>query len=145
MEGRKAEPTGSVIDTQSVKTSTNVPVASQGTDAAKEIVGRKRGILTDTIGLILAVSVTAASLSDDALGIDQPRRPIRPSPRAGSTSASRGPSSSVARSSEIDVEVVDRNPGVRGFHVVKGRWVVERSIDWIMMHRRLARDASSEA
>ncbi|MFE9976434.1 transposase, partial [Streptomyces hirsutus] len=50
----------------------------------------------------------------------------------------------------IDVEVVDRNPGVRGFHVVKRRWVVERSIGWIMMHRRLARDyetlaASSEA
>ncbi|MBL3671290.1 transposase, partial [Streptomyces sp. M2CJ-2] len=39
----------------------------------------------------------------------------------------------------IDVEVVDRDPGVRGFHVVKRRWVVERSIGWIMMHRRLAR------
>jgi transposase len=50
----------------------------------------------------------------------------------------------------IDVEVVNRNPGVRGFHVVKRRWVVERSIGWIMLHRRLARDyetlpASSEA
>ncbi|WP_189282555.1 IS5 family transposase, partial [Streptomyces atratus] len=65
-EGRKPEPTGSVIDTQSVKTSTNVPVTSQGTDAAKKIVGRKRGILTDTIGLILAVTVTAASLSENA-------------------------------------------------------------------------------
>ncbi|WTE38378.1 transposase [Streptomyces sp. NBC_01618] len=43
-----------------------------------------------------------------------------------------------------------QHPGVRGFHVVKRRWVVERSIGWIMMHRRLARDyetlpASSEA
>lgn len=43
-----------------------------------------------------------------------------------------------------------RNPETRGFHVVKRRWVVERSIGWIMMHRRLARDyetltASSEA
>ncbi|MGW2184059.1 transposase, partial [Streptomyces sp. NPDC001732] len=50
----------------------------------------------------------------------------------------------------IDVEVVNRIPGVRGFHVVKRRWVVERSIGWIMMHRRLARDyetltTSSEA
>ncbi|MFH8737956.1 transposase, partial [Streptomyces sp. NPDC017964] len=47
-------------------------------------------------------------------------------------------------------EVVNRNPGVRGFHVVKRRWVVERSIGWIMLHRRLARDyetltTSSEA
>jgi hypothetical protein len=50
----------------------------------------------------------------------------------------------------IDVEVVNRNPEIRGFHVVKRRWVVERSIGWIMLHRRQARDyetltASSEA
>jgi len=68
-EGRKPEPTASVIDTQSVKTSTNVPVTSQGTDAAKKIVGRKRGILTDTLGLLLTVTVTAASLSENTLGI----------------------------------------------------------------------------
>ncbi|WP_432190677.1 transposase [Streptomyces sp. Tue6028] len=68
-EGRKPEPTASVIDIQSVKTSTNVPLTSQSTDAAKKVVGRKRGILTDTIGLILAVTVTAASLSENALGI----------------------------------------------------------------------------
>ncbi|WTE74473.1 IS5 family transposase [Streptomyces sp. NBC_01615] len=68
-EGRKPEPTASVIDTQSVKTSTNVPLTSQGADAGKKIIGRKRGILTDTIGLILAVTVTAASLSENAVGI----------------------------------------------------------------------------
>jgi hypothetical protein len=50
----------------------------------------------------------------------------------------------------IDVEVVNRNPETRGFQVVKRRLVVERTIDWIMMHRRLPRDyetltTSSEA
>ena len=40
----------------------------------------------------------------------------------------------------IDVEVVARNPGVRGFHVAKRRWVVQRSIGVIMMPRRLALD-----
>lgn len=50
----------------------------------------------------------------------------------------------------IDVEVVNRNPKASGFQVVKGRWLVERSIGWIMMNRRLARDyktltTSSEA
>lgn len=50
----------------------------------------------------------------------------------------------------IDVEVVNRNPDVRGFQVVKRRWVVERSLGWLMQRRRLARDdetlpASSEA
>ncbi len=58
-----------MIDTLSVKTSSNVPLNSQGTDAVKKIVGRKRGILTDTIGLILAVTVTAIGLSKIALGI----------------------------------------------------------------------------
>ncbi|GAA3805106.1 hypothetical protein GCM10022226_26260 [Sphaerisporangium flaviroseum] len=67
--GRDPEPTACVIDTQSVKTSTNVPVTSQGTDAGKKIVGRKRGIVTDSLGLILAVMVTAAGLSDNAIGI----------------------------------------------------------------------------
>ncbi|TDE41383.1 IS5 family transposase [Nonomuraea mesophila] len=67
-EGRTAEPTACIMDTQSVKTSTNVPLTSQGTDAAKKIVGRKRGIVTDTLGLILAVAVAAAGLSDNVIG-----------------------------------------------------------------------------
>jgi hypothetical protein len=40
----------------------------------------------------------------------------------------------------IDAEVVPRNAETRGFHVVKRRWVVERSLGWLMLHRRLARD-----
>jgi transposase len=102
-EGRKPEPTATVIDTQSVKTSTNVPLNSQGTDAAKKIVGRKRGILTDTIGLILAVIVTAASLSENAVGIqllDQAKKTYPTISKSGSTPASRTPSSSTARAWE---------------------------------------------
>ena len=50
----------------------------------------------------------------------------------------------------IDVEVVSRDAEIRGFHVVKRRWVVERTLGWLMLHRRLARDyetlpVSSEA
>ncbi|GAA2326203.1 hypothetical protein GCM10010246_04600 [Streptomyces cuspidosporus] len=58
-EGKHAEPSACVIDAQSIKTSTSVPAAGQGTDAAKKIVGRKRSIVTDTLGLLLAVLVTA--------------------------------------------------------------------------------------
>ncbi|MFD0208537.1 IS5 family transposase [Streptomyces hirsutus] len=152
-EGRKPDPTASVIDTQSVKTSTNVPVTSQGTDAAKKIVGRKRGILTDTLGLLLAVTVTAASLSENALGIRLLDQAKKTYPTIVKSWVDTGFKKAVVEHGArlgIDVEVVDRNPGVRGFHVVKRRWVVERSIGWIMMHRRLARDyetlaASSEA
>ncbi|MFE3906131.1 IS5 family transposase [Streptomyces sp. NPDC059153] len=53
-EGRNAEPSACLIDAQSVKTSTSVPATSQGTDAGKKIVGRKRSIVTDTLGLLLA-------------------------------------------------------------------------------------------
>ncbi|GAA2351790.1 hypothetical protein GCM10010170_042110 [Dactylosporangium salmoneum] len=49
--GKQATPTASIMDTQSVKTSTNVPLSTQGTDAGKKVVGRKRGIITDTLGL----------------------------------------------------------------------------------------------
>ncbi|MER6695483.1 IS5 family transposase [Streptomyces minutiscleroticus] len=152
-EGRKPEPAGSVIDTQSVKTSTNAPLTSQGTDAAKKIVGRKRGILTDTVGLILAVTVTAASLSGNAVGtrpLDQAKKTY---PTISKSWVDTGFKNAVIEHGArlgIDVEVVNRNPGVRGFHVVKGRWAVERSLGWLMLHRRLSRDyetlpASSEA
>jgi transposase len=67
-EGRHTEPSACVIDAQSVKTSTSVPAMSQGTDAGKKIVGRKRSIVTDTIGLLLAVLVTAASVQDSVAG-----------------------------------------------------------------------------
>ncbi|GAA4118244.1 transposase [Streptomyces hundungensis] len=57
-----------MIDTQSVKTSTSVPATSQGIDAGRKIVGRKRGIITDTLGLLLAVLVTTASVQDSTAG-----------------------------------------------------------------------------
>ncbi|QNA71801.1 IS5 family transposase [Streptomyces sp. So13.3] len=152
-EGSKPEPTASVIDTQSVKTSHNVPLTSQGMDAAKKIVGRKRGILTDTIGLILAVTVTAASLSENAVGLRLLDQAKKTYPTISKSWVDTGFKNAVVEHGAnlgIDVEVVNRKSGVRGFHVVKRRWVVERSLGWIMMHRRLARDyetltSSSEA
>ncbi|GAA1003658.1 hypothetical protein GCM10009576_096890 [Streptomyces rhizosphaericus] len=67
--GRAAEPTACVIDAQSVKTATSVPTDTQGTDAGKKTVGRKRSIVVDTLGLLLLVMVTAASVSDNEAGI----------------------------------------------------------------------------
>lgn len=67
-EGRGAEPSACVIDAQSVKTSTSVPASGQGIDAGKKIVGRKRSIVTDTLGLLLTVLVTAASVQDSDAG-----------------------------------------------------------------------------
>lgn len=57
-----------MIDAQNVKTSTSVPARTQGIDAGKKIVGRKRSIITDTLGLLLAVLVTAAGVQDSTAG-----------------------------------------------------------------------------
>lgn len=114
-----------MIDTQSVKTSTNVPVTSQGTDAAKKIVGRKRGILTDTIGLILAVTVTAAGLSENALGIRLLDQAKETYPTISKSWVDTGFKNAVVEHGArlgIDVEVVNRNPESHrrhGVHVSK--------------------------
>ncbi|MEU3402186.1 transposase [Streptomyces filamentosus] len=54
------EPSAAVVDAQSVKTSSNVAESSQGIDPGKKIKGRKRRLITDTLGLVLTVLVTAA-------------------------------------------------------------------------------------
>ncbi|MCD0482752.1 transposase [Streptacidiphilus sp. ASG 303] len=61
-EGRNPEPTACIVDSHSVKTSTNVPAAGPGVDVGKKIVGRKRNIMVDTPGLLPAVLVTAAGI-----------------------------------------------------------------------------------
>ncbi|MEL5957311.1 transposase [Streptomyces sp. CLV115] len=62
-EGRETEPTAGIIDAQSVKAVAPVPAASRGYDGGKKVPGRKRHIVTDTPGLLLAVAVTAALVS----------------------------------------------------------------------------------
>ena len=91
----------------------------------------------------VAVTVTAASLSENAVGIRLLDHASRTYPTISKSWVDTGFKNAVIEHGAnlgIDVEVVNRNPGVRGFHVVKRRWVVERSIGWIMTHRRLARD-----
>jgi transposase len=61
---RNAEPTAAAVDSQSVRAADTVPKASRGWDNAKKINGRKRHIAVDTMGLVLAVVITAASVQD---------------------------------------------------------------------------------
>ena len=63
-EGRTATPTAAIIDSQSVKAAENVWRSSRGYDAGKKINGRKRHIAVDTLGLLICVLVTAASVQD---------------------------------------------------------------------------------
>jgi len=141
--GRAPQPSAAVIDTQSVKTSTNAPLSTQGIDAGKKIVGRKRGIVTDTLGLLLAVVVTTASTSDNTIGISLLNQAKTTHPALTKTWIDAGFKNKVIEHGAtlgIDVEVATKDPAIRGFSVVKRRWVVERTLGWIMLHRRLARD-----
>ncbi|MET9399448.1 transposase [Kitasatospora sp. NPDC002965] len=66
------EPSAGLIDSQSVRTADTVPVETRGFDAGKKVKGRKRFIVTDTLGLLLAVHVVAASIQDR----DGAKRPL---------------------------------------------------------------------
>jgi transposase len=63
-QGRNAEPTAGIIDSQSVKGADTVGRDTRGYDAGKKINGRKRFIVTDTLGLLIVVVVMAASVQD---------------------------------------------------------------------------------
>lgn len=102
---------------QSVKTSTNVPLSTQraGAGAGEKIVDRKRGIITDTLGLLLAVIVTAASASDNAIGTDLLDRATAAYPTLTKTWVDAGFKNRVVEHGAalgVDVEIVTKDiPG----------------------------------
>ncbi|WP_372456411.1 IS5 family transposase, partial [Streptomyces anulatus] len=139
---RAVEPSAAVVDAQSVKTSSNVAETSQGIDAGKKIKGRKRHLITDTLGLVLTVVVTAASVHDSAGGKQALIELAAAHPGVTKVWADGGYQSSVIQHGAglgIAVEVVQR-PKEKGFRPLPKRWVIERTFGWLMQHRRLARD-----
>lgn len=140
--GRSAQPTAAVVDAQSVKTSGNVPETGQGIDAGKKIKGRKRHLITDTLGPVLAVLVTAASVHDTTGGKLLLDDLAVAHPSVSKVWADGGYQSSIFNHGGglgIDVEVVQR-PQTKGFKALPKRWVIERTFGWLMQHCRLARD-----
>ena len=141
--GRSPGPSAALMDAQSVKTSGNVPESSQGIDAGKKIKGRKRHIATDTLGLLLVVLVTAASVQDTPGGRAVIAELAARHPSVTKAWVDAGYQRSVAETGAahgIDVEVVSKDPGHKGFRPLPKRWAVERTYGWLMLHRRLARD-----
>ncbi|MGW6145357.1 IS5 family transposase [Streptomyces sp. NPDC055140] len=140
--GCAAQPSAAVVDAQSVKTSANVAETSQGIDAGKKIKGRKRHLITDTLGLVLAVIVTAASVHDSTGGKQLLDELAATHPTVTKVCADGGYQTSVFQHGAglgIDVEVVKR-PTAKGFQPLPKRWVTERTFGWLIQHRRLARD-----
>jgi transposase len=141
--GRAAEPTAAIVDAQAVKTSSNVPEAEQGVDVGKQIRGRKRSIAVDTLGLLLVVVITAASVQDTNAGKTVVDHLAAAHPGVSKGWADSGYKTGFTKHAAahgIEMEIVRKEPGQKGFKVLPRRWVVERTLGWLMLHRRLVRD-----
>jgi transposase len=141
--GRAELPTAAVIDAQSVKAAETVGAVCSGYDGGKKIKGQKRHIAVDTLGLLLCVIITAASVQDRdgaAPLLALVREKFSTISLVWADGGYAGRLVDWARDVlAFAVTIVKRSDGVKGFVVLPRRWVVERSFAWLMRYRRLAR------
>jgi putative transposase len=155
--GKAPEPTAAVIDAQSTRSTAQG--GDTGFDAGKKVKGRKRHLVVDTVGLLLAVTITAASVQDrDAAApvVAQACAKVPGLKKLYADGAYGGKcAAAIEQTHGLSVEIV-RHPGnrstgtwsdaqqplwsediPRGFVVLPKRWVVERTHAWNERARRL--------
>ncbi|MGS0755512.1 IS5 family transposase [Roseateles sp. GG27B] len=155
--GKAAEPTAAIIDAQSTRSTAQG--GDTGFDAGKKVKGRKRHLVVDTLGLLLAVTITAASVQDrDAAGpvVAQACAKVPGLKKLYADGAYGGKcAAAIEQAHGLSVEIVrhpaNRSTGTwsdaqkplgaediaRGFVVLPMRWVVERTHAWNERARRL--------
>lgn len=141
---REIEPSAAAIDSQSVKTASQAGI--RGYDAHKNVTGRKRNILVDTMGLLLVVLVVAANVPERVAGKSLLHRAkAKGFKRLKLIWADGGYSGKpffdwVFALAGWVIEIVSKIEGQVGFQVLPRRWVVERTFAWMVGYRRLRCD-----
>jgi len=156
---RNPEPSAAILDSQSVKTSPQG--GPKGYDAGKKVKGRKRHLVTDTLGLLVAVLVTVASIQDRDAALPTVNLALQKVPGIKKLYVDGGyagrATADLRTHHAIQVEVV-RHPGNRnvgrwhqgqiplwddapaGFVVLPKRWIIERTNAWNDRPRRMNKD-----
>jgi len=145
-EMREATPSAACVDSQTVKTTEVGGV--HGYDGAKKINGRKRHLVVDTLGLLIAVIVTAASV-DDGVGAQKVLEKMTPGnfPRLETIFGDNKYHNHALydwlkehSNDQWHMEISSRPADAKEFKPVRIRWVVERTNAWVGRYRRNSKD-----
>ncbi len=151
--GKRVQPCAAILDSQSVKMTDQA--GARGYDGAKQVKGRKRHLLVDTLGLLLVIVVTVASVGERAGGETVLSKAKEVLPRLRLVRADAGYKGAafiawVQAQCGWVLDIVEHLVPVHEFKLLPWRWIVERTFGWLNRYRRLSKDyevkpSSSEA